>query len=152
MSTFKNISSVITFSKGSYQGKKEGQIINFNEVNLYTALISVSQAKMIVKTDIQGRDGKVKEFIGLDDYNISIDGTITGANGVTPINEILDLKAMLDAPIPISIVCPFLNQLGIHEVIIEAYTLPQESGGISYQTYNISASSHTPTILRISNV
>jgi hypothetical protein len=147
-----NAPTVIKFNGSSYPTSIDGQTKSFPDIILKSALISVSQAKQIIKTQIQGRDGSVKEYIGLDDYAISIVGTITSTNNVEPIQDRLDLKAMLDAPISIGVVCPYLNQLGITDVVIESYDLPQQAGGISYQTFSINCISEYANQLRIASV
>jgi hypothetical protein len=57
---------------------------------------------------------------------------------------------MLDAPIKIDVVCPYLQTLGIYSLVVESYELPQFEGGISYQNFTIQFSSDIPTELRIS--
>jgi len=59
---------------------------------------------------------------------------------------------MLDAPIALDITCPFLNQLGIQKAVVESYELPQNEGGISYQTFTINLISDIPVELRITGV
>ena len=142
----------IRFEAGKYHGQQPGQIVSFNAVDLYTALISVSQNKQIVKTQIQGRDGTIKEYVGLDDYTVSIQGTLTTYNGQIPTDSLMNLKRMLDAPVSIVITCPFLNQLGIQEMVIESYELPQQAGGYSYQSFTITGISEYPATLRVSGV
>ena len=39
--------------------------------------MEISNTRNIVKTDIQGRDGSVKEFINNGDYQISIKGILS---------------------------------------------------------------------------
>lgn len=151
MSTFKTAKTAIKFKEGTYPTNVPEYDISFPAIEMKTALITITQSKKIVKTDVQGRDGKIKEYIGMDDYLVTIVGTITGENNVQPIADILDLKRMLDAPCSIEVVCPFLNQLGIFELLIENYELPQDAGGISYQTFSINASSDMPAKLIISN-
>lgn len=152
MSKFPNVIPAIKFGSGSYPTQIDGQIISFREVELFAATITLSQAKQIVQTQIQGRDGTVKEYVGLDDYDIKIEGTITGANGIAPTDDVLNLKRMLDAPITLDIICPFLNQKGIHNAVITGYSLPQMAGGVSYQTYSIDLISDYPYQLRIASV
>jgi len=144
--------TAITFEAGAYPNPQGGAPISFNAVSLKTAIITLSQAKQIVKTQIQGRDGTVKEYVGMDDYAITVVGTITNANGVEPVSDRLNLKAMLDAPIALDITCPFLNQLGIQKAVVESYDLPQNEGGVSYQTFTINLISDIPVELRITGV
>lgn len=151
MSLFKTAKAAIKFKGGSYPTNIEGQTISFPDVTLYTALISVSQNKKIVRTDIAGRNGKVKEYVGMDDYQVTITGTLTGANGVQPLNDVLNLKKVLDAPCEIEVECEFLNQFGIFNLVVDSSDIPQDAGGISYQTYTLQCSSEIPAKLVISN-
>jgi hypothetical protein len=115
-------------------------------------LITVNQAKKIVKTEIQGREGTVKEYIGMDDYAVQVNGVITASNGRHPATEISDLKKMLDAPIPIGVACAYLQNLNIMSMVVESYELGQQPGGYSYQQFSITFVSDVPQELRLSNV
>ena len=149
MSSFTNAKTAIRFEAGSYEDNN-GNTITFQQLAYKTALVSVGQSKKIIKTEMQGRDGTVKEYIGLDDYAVTVTGIITGENGVAPTQEVIDLKNMLDAPIPIDVVCPYLQNLGIYSLVVESYELPQFEGGVSYQNFTINFSSDIPIALRIS--
>jgi Domain of unknown function (DUF6046) len=61
-----------------------GKDVSFKSIVLTTVLIQVSQARRIVRTEIQGMDGTIKEYIGMDDYQVSINGILTGPNGSYP--------------------------------------------------------------------
>ena len=91
----------------------------------------------------------MKEYIGLDDYIVQVFGMVTGSNGVEPVQQRIDLNKMLIAPVPIEVVCPYLQNLGIHLLIVESYDLPQDPGGVSYQKFSINFRSETPKELRI---
>jgi hypothetical protein len=62
-----------------------GKLQSFEPMTFYTVLLSVSRAKKIVKTEIQGRNGTVKEYIGDDDAAVEITGMICGTNGHYPL-------------------------------------------------------------------
>lgn len=120
------------------------QLLQFDAV-----LCTLSQAKKIVKTEIQGRDGTVKEYIGLDDYQVTINGIIAGTNGNYPFSAVQYLKQMLDAPVSVPVVSTFLNNLGIYNLVVEDYSIPQEAGGYSKQDFTINAISDSPIELLI---
>ena len=143
-----NARTAIRFEAGRYPNSR-GQEITFPAIDLSTALISVGQAKRIVTTVVDGQDGSVKEYIGLDDFSVQVSGMITGSPGVEPIQQRIDLNKMLIAPVPIEVVCPYLQNLGIHLLIVESYDLPQDPGGVSYQKFSINFRSETPKELRI---
>lgn len=120
-------------------------------MNLETVLITISQPIRVVKTEIQGRNGTVKEYIGADDCKITINGIITGNNGVYPRDEVARLKRWLDAPVAKDIVAWWLGNLNIDSLVIENYEIPQVQGGYSYQMFTIDAVSDLPVQLKITS-
>jgi hypothetical protein len=125
---------------------------NSNEFVFYNALCSISQSKKISTSEIPGRDGTIKEFIGQDDYQITIDGSIDGKNGSYPDLEVLQLKKFLDLADlqnPIQVINTWLNDLGVFNLVIKEYTLEQMAGGYSYQPYSITALSELPIELQM---
>lgn len=140
----------VTFQSGSYPTKVQGQNKTWEQIDLDTCVIVVNQAKKIIRTEIQGRDGTVKEYVGMDDYQVQISGMLAGANGQRPVDQVIALKKMLDAPVPIQVACQYLQDLGITDLVVESYVLDQQPGGHSYQTFSINFISDTPVELRIS--
>jgi hypothetical protein len=118
-------------------------------MNIETVLITVDQPIRVIKTEIQGRDGTVKEYIGKDDAKVTINGMITGKNGIYPRDEVARLKAWLDAPVSKGIVAWWLDNLGISNLVVEDYSFPQVEGGYSYQQFAINCISDAPVELRI---
>ncbi len=141
----------ITFKAATYK-VGEQNTVSFQDVNLNSALISITFTKKLVRGDVMGRAGEVTEYMGQGPCDINIYGSLTGANGVRPIDDILELTKVINAPIALDVVCPFLNQLGVHKIVISDATFPQDPGGVSYQNYTISAFSEYPIELRISGV
>jgi len=128
-----------------------GKSQTYKTLTFDAILITVNQSKNIVKTDIQGRDGTIKEYIGKGDYAVTISGIITAKNGHYPKDEVKDLKRMLDANIAIPVVSWYLQNLDISNIVITDYEIAQEEGGYSYQKFSISALSDTPTEIQIFN-
>lgn len=118
-------------------------------MNIETVLMTIEQPIRVIKTEIQGRNGTVKEYIGADDSRITINGMITGKNGVYPRDEVNRLKAWLDAPLSKGIVAWWLDNLGISDIVVESYNIPQTQGGYSYQFFTINAVSDIPVELNI---
>jgi hypothetical protein len=127
----------------------KGIVHSFNPMTFYALLFNVTRANKIVRTEIQGRDGTVKEYIGKDDYKVLINGVITGPNGHYPIDEVNQLKKILDAPIPLIVTSWYLQNLDIDMLVIDDYELNQEA--YSYQQFSINTSSDEPVELKISN-
>lgn len=130
----------ISFDPVTYTDPDSGKEIKTDQQTYDTVLITVNQPKMIVKTLIQGQNkGSVKEYIGLGDYVITINLIITGPNGKYPGDGVQSLCEMLDAPVTIPVVCKYLNDRGIYNIVVEDYTYNQEPGGISKQAFTINA-------------
>lgn len=151
--------SNIEFLPGQYETNTKNVFKSFgsatdgpDRLRYEAVLITVAQDKLIVKTQIQGRDGTVKEYIGLDDFKVTISGIITGQNGQRPIAEIAGLLKMLNAPIPIEVSCAWLQLFGVNWVVVESYELPQEEGGYSYQKFSITFISDVQQELELINV
>lgn len=142
----------IEFLPESYETRTKGQFRDTPRLRYEAVLLSVTQAKKIIKTEIQGRDGTVKEYIGMDDYMVQISGIITGANGHFPIDEVALLRQVVEAPVPIPVASTYLNNLGINLLVVEDAEFSQEEGGYSFQRFTLNCSSDVPQELRLSNV
>jgi len=118
-------------------------------MNFESVLITVDQPIKVIKTEIQGRDGTVKEYIGQGDADIVINGYITGKNGVYPREQVKKFQRWLDAPVAKEITAWWLENLGISHIVIESYSFPQVQGGYSYQMFTVKAVSDTPVELKI---
>jgi hypothetical protein len=119
------------------------------KITFQAILISVSFPRNIVKTEIQGRNGTVKEYIGEGDAQISFRGVITGKNGHYPRDEVNALKMLIKAPVSIPVVSDYLNNLDIYNIVFDGRSLEQEEGGYSYQAFSLNAMSDYPVELHI---
>lgn len=139
----------ITFEGGSYTDNETGRLITFPTLTLQTVLITVSQPKRIIKTDIQGRNGTVKEYIGMDDFQITINGILTAGNGIFPVEDMSDLRDIFKAPVSIPVISRYLQLLEIFNIVVEEYTFDQEAGGYSKQNFTLNCVSDAPVELII---
>jgi hypothetical protein len=137
----------LTLQGSFYTDNITGEQITFPDITFDAVLCTVDFVSRIVKTEIQGRDGTVKEYIGEDDARVTIQGVITGANGVYPQNEVNLLNQWRKAPISKGAVCGFLQNLGISNLVVESFNLPQILGGYSYQTFTMNCISDIPVEL-----
>jgi len=136
----------------TYMELETGNIITVPVITFVAILCSVTFPRNIVKTEIQGRNGTVKEYIGEGDAQISFRGIITGANGHYPADEVAALKKLVHAPVPIPVISEFLNNIDIYTVVFEDRSLEQDEGGYSYQTFSLNAISDTPQELKITGI
>jgi Domain of unknown function (DUF6046) len=141
----------ITFESVTYTNQ-QGKSITTPQLEIAQILVSVTFPRNIVKTQIQGRNGTVKEYIGEGDASISFRGVLTAKNGASPKDQINTLKQIMDAPVAIPVSSSYLQNLNIYSVVFEDRTLEQEEGGYSYQSFTINAVSDIPQELDISNV
>lgn len=130
--------------KGGKYTDSSGKTITFKDIKLVVVLMNVSQGKKVVLTDIQGEDGTAKEYMGMDDYQISINGIFNGPNGHYPIDEVNALQQLNKAPIAITVVSRYLQNLDINEIYIKDFSYDQEAGGYSKQNFSIQALSDKP--------
>jgi len=118
----------------------DGHIIGFwEDFRVDDVLLQVSQSKKIVTTEIQGRDGTVKEYIGLDDFQVQITGRLNGKYNVNPKEDTKQLKEILDAGQPLAITNWWLQNLGITDIVVQNYSFEQTEGEYSTQYFTINA-------------
>jgi hypothetical protein len=141
----------VTLKGGSYIDNITLKEVTFPDIQFDAVLMTVDFTSRIVKTEIQGRNGTVKEYIGQDDAKVSIQGVICGYNGHYPALEISQLNDWCLAPITKGAVSTFLQNLGIQSLVVEDYSFPQAAGGYSYQTFSINCISDIPVELKITN-
>ncbi len=108
------------------------------------ALYTIKFPKHIVKTEINGRNGSVKEYISSGDAEVNIKGTIYGSNGAYPEAEVLALSLLCRAPVSFAVTSWYLIDFQITNLVITDYSIPQESGGISYQNFELNCLSDVP--------
>jgi hypothetical protein len=114
-----------------------GNVINYPSIEVDTVLFNINSSRTIIKTPIQGLDGTVKEYISDGDSIINIKGIIQGANGVYPFDEVDALISICNAKCALTIVSDYLAALGITNIVIESYSLPQDMGSQSQQVFEL---------------
>jgi len=142
----------LTLNGGTYYDNLLKKDVTFPTIRFATVIMTVDFVARIIKTEIQGRDGSVPEYIGQDDAKIAIQGVIAGYNGHYPQNEVNLLNLWRKAPVAKAVTSTFLNQtLGINSIIVEDCSFPQVAGGYSYQTFTMNCFSTRPVELKIAN-
>jgi Domain of unknown function (DUF6046) len=131
---------------------KDNKIVDkWDDFRIDDCLISVDQAKKIITTEIAGRDGTVKEYIGLDDFQINIVGRLTGSYGVNPKENAKILKTILSASQPLAITNWWLQNLDITDIVVTGFNFAQTEGEYSTQYFSFSAISDNPVEALITN-
>jgi hypothetical protein len=127
----------LTFHGKTYTDEL-GNVVTFDDMVLETVLASVTVNKNIVKTQIQGRKGAVKEYIGLGDYDVSISGIIVGGNGIYPRTEVQQLISIIQCNEAITVTSWYLQMFGINSLVIDnGASINQDEGQYSRQPFTI---------------
>ena len=126
-----------------------GNAVNVPAIKFETVLFVVSQSKNIQITNIQGRNSSVKEYIADNDYQVSIQGVLTGPNRQFPMQDSQDLISLLKAPIAFRVNSWYLDLFGINNIVVESYELGQDEGGYCYQKFSLNCLSDLPIELQI---
>lgn len=112
----------------------------------------VEGRKNIVRTQIQGRDGTVKEYIGMDDYVIRIMGVINNRESKDyPEDLVADLVRVYERKESLRIDGSNLCVFGIHQIVLFDLQLSRKPGHPSQQPFVLEAYSDEPVELEILN-
>jgi hypothetical protein len=114
---------------------------SFRPMTFATVLMTINQVKNIEKTTIQGRDGTIKEYIGMGDFAVTINGILPGSNGVYPRDDVAALQAILAAPVALVATSWWLQLFNIHYLVVDDFDVPQLPGEQSQQSFSIHCSS-----------
>lgn len=113
--------------------------------------IQASRTKNIQTTAIQGRNHTIKEHISSGDFSINIEGLIANDRFTKdyPKGKLFLLKQFLEAPFSLRITHAILNRLGVHEIVIQNYSIPSIEGVKNIQKFSVQAISDEPLELII---
>ena len=125
------------------------QAFQWDDFIINDCLVSVSQKKRLVVTDIQGKDNQVIEYIGMSNYEISVTGRLSGSYKVYPKQLANTLKSILSVPQPLSIASWWLQNLDITNIVITDFEFQQTEGEYSTQYFTFNAVSDVPTEILI---
>ncbi|MCP3682139.1 MAG: hypothetical protein GY861_05550 [bacterium] len=120
-----------------------------SETIITSVLLEASQSKNIVKTDIQGRDGVIKEFIGNGDLVFSARGVIVGQGKKYPLKEVQILRDIFSAQTALDVTCDFITAMAIgdYDVVVESWNMPQRRGVRNQQEFEVIMSINKPLLI-----
>lgn len=131
----------LEFPAGSYTDL-EDNTIDYGAVVVDTVTFEVNKPKNIVKTMIQGRNGTVKEYVSDGDFEIRCSGMISNRDNIIPLDQIRNLRTVLEVPQQIPVISLFLNDIfEIFNIVIESYSIPQIEGKINELPFTFTATS-----------
>ncbi len=119
-------------------------------VKLDAVTTMVSQSKNIVKTQVQGRNSTIKEYISDNDYDITIKGVITSeAIRHSPDEDLENLLNLMALPNEIVIVSNYLALFKIQYVVVESFNISQIEGYTNQIAIDIKLISDEPIELKL---
>ena len=127
----------------------------FPGIVLNDPIVEVSRDKIILTTEVQGRDGSVKEYISNGDYAVTIRG-ILASNPLDgrvarryPEAEVLALKKVVDVPEALAVGGRLFRLLGIRNLVIKSVSWPALPGFTNLQAYELRCLSDDPIELLV---
>jgi hypothetical protein len=116
---------------------------------LDTVLMEVNMEKNVVRTPIQGRNGTVKEYISMGDYEIFIQGVIVSPEAqVVPKDTVNALRDLLELPSSLEVSSDFLQIFSVHNIVVLGYNIGQIMGSHNQIGFSIRAVSDQPIEVR----
>lgn len=129
------------------------KIVVIPDYVIYTCLITLTGEKNIITTEVQGKNGTIKEYIAQKDWSINIKGGIFGKNGQRPKLDINILKrALWNANISLRVKAPIFDEWDITNIVVQSINVPEQMGGYSYQLFEITALSDEDLILNLAGL
>lgn len=113
----------ILFPRYKYKNIK-GIEFGFDDLILNSAQFTVNQAKNIVYTPMNGRDGTVKEYISNGDYVIDLTAYLTERYSVFPADQLETFSLIAGSGTAVPIVSKVLNSFfGINNVVVSSFSV-----------------------------
>jgi len=130
------VQSNISFKELSYENRDGEQVDLKDEgtegdtyLRLDTVIFVVTNTKQIKRTRVPGRDGTVKEHISDGDYEVRIEAKLVEPEKNQRPSELMQkVEDIASAPVPIDIVSPFLNTLGVDTIVISDRRFEEQKG------------------------
>lgn len=135
----------IYFPGFKYTDPQTGKEIQNGEVIIDTALFEINIPKNIVKTQIQGRNGTIKEYINDDDAQIKITGMLVGKESNVPPRKLIhDVNELRKAPVTLEVASNFLNYFEIYSLVVESTEFAQIEGTRNAVLFTLNCTSDVP--------
>lgn len=114
------------------------------------AIVDVNLVNNIVKTEIMGQNGSVKEYINQGDYQVTIRGFFDEfLPDLAPFQRTNLLNYYCTAPVSLSIVSDFLNSIfKINKIAVESCNIFQQQGVRNIQYFQINAISDNDFVIQ----
>lgn len=135
----------LVFPKDGNEGIGLTEDLVINDV-----IFRVSRPKIIVKTPVQGRQGRVKEIVSLDDFTIEINGKLVSEYmQQRPLDQLRSLIAVESYEGSVAVAVNFLSLFSIDTILIEKINIEERRGYYNEVPFEIIASSDEPIELQV---
>ena len=125
-----------------------GQTFTFNSVRIPSAIFKVEREHRVVRTEVNGEDGEILEYIGTKNWEIDCDIKLsTGKSLLYPAEEVQNLITLLGSNQVLAVNSWYLNQFKITNIVILHEYEPQVEGALDNQHISFRALSVKPLII-----
>lgn len=117
----------------------------------FECIVEITQPTMAEETFIKGKvGGSVKEFMGVDDWYITVRGFIINYDSSDyPTDQVNEFRELISHPTELQVESPFLNMFDINEMVIMDRQIPQIEGSLHYQPFTLLCKSNEPFYVEV---
>jgi hypothetical protein len=117
----------------------------------FECIVEITQPTMAQETFVMGKvGGSVKEFMGVDDWYITIRGFIINYESSDyPTDQVNEFIELISHPTELQVESPFLNMFDINEMVIMDRQIPQIEGSLHYQPFTLLCKSNEPFYVEV---
>lgn len=136
-----------------------GEKKSFTPLQFHECTFNISQTRNIITTTVQGFNGTVKEYVSDGDFQIAIDGVLSGVyNGKSfesstkyPVGLVNSLIRAIQIPSAIPVSNNILSSIfNINYVVVTSYSFPRNTAGMNYQRFQLNLISDRPVEIVLS--
>lgn len=126
-------------------------VVNVPKMQLPIALCEVTKVNNVVKSNVAGRNGSVKQYISTGDYQVTIRSAFTtGIADKYPAEAMRQLQKITSSTTEVKVASNFLNLFGIQYLVFdECRFIQDEKNGRDVQNFDLMCTSEQPFTLKV---
>ena len=135
----------------SYYDLQQQKTVTVPKMTLDIALITVNKNITISKTNVQGANGSVKQYINLDDYDIEIKCIVTSEiPDTSPDEQIRQIHKITSATCEINVASNFLTLFVITCIVFNGQQpFTQDESARDVKKFTLNCLSETPFSIKV---
>lgn len=133
--------------KGGTYEELDGTVVTYNGLLIKNCITTVDHTKNIVRTQVNGRRGSVKEYINDLDYSITFEIEISTGDNRYPVEDVATFINICQVPVRLEVVNELLQLYGINFIVVENDVAGQERGYRARQKFTLRALSDFDDII-----